>query len=362
MTRDNSPALEISNLTKSFAGKQIVHGIDLKVQQGEFFSLLGPSGCGKTTTLRMLAGFEVLDKGTVSIGGEDVTHLPPQKRPVNMVFQKYELFPHLSVRDNIAFGLRLRRVAAKEIKSRVDAAMDLVHVTELADRKAELLSGGQQQRVALARAVVNRPAVLLLDEPLSALDAKLRRHMQIELKQLQEELGITFIYVTHDQEEALLMSDRIGVMNEGRFEQIGTPREIYDRPATPFVAEFIGESSFLELEVTVGHDGQPRHLTDECSIQLPPPAASESVVRALLRPERVDIHPVGTHSAENAAQSSWIKGTVATVIFAGPSINYTVSTGVGTVKVHSSSVAGNLELPVGTEVALSWHQEDLVML
>lgn len=361
MTSQQPAAVEITNLAKSFAGKRIVHGIDLTVRQGEFFSLLGPSGCGKTTTLRMLAGFETPDGGTIRIGGEDVTYLAPQKRPVNMVFQKYELFPHLSVRDNIAFGPRLRRVSSTELRQRVDAAMELVHVQELADRKAELLSGGQQQRVALARAVVNRPSVLLLDEPLSALDAKLRRHMQIELKQLQEELGITFIYVTHDQEEALLMSDRIGVMSEGRFEQIGSPREIYDRPASAFVAEFIGESSFLELEMGSGSSERTRYLQDHCSITLPREADLGSAARVLLRPERVRVVSTNEHSTV-AAGSSWLNGTVESSVFAGPTVNYSISTPAGKVRSEASSIGGNEGYPVGTSVMLVWNDEDLVML
>src|SRR4051812_5231974 len=240
------PEIRLVGLTKRFGEVRAVDGVDLEIREGEFFSLLGPSGCGKTTTLRMIGGFELPTGGPIELQGRDVTHAPPDKRPVNMVFQKYAVFPHLDVGGNIAFGLRRRKVADKEIGQRVDEALQLVKLAGYQKRKPHELSGGHQQRVALARALVNRPVVLLLDEPLGALDLKLRRTLQDELKRIQTEVGITFVYVTHDQEEALALSDRIAVMHAGKVEQLGSPEELYERPATRFVADFIGTTNLLE--------------------------------------------------------------------------------------------------------------------
>src|SRR5574341_110736 len=244
----DSPAVELIDVSKHFeeAAAPAVHHVSLAIGQGEFFSLLGPSGCGKTTTLRMIAGFEHPTSGTLRLLGADIGDLPPHRRNVNMVFQNYALFPHLSVFDNVAFGLEVKRVPRDEIRRQVLDALEMVRLPGLEKRKPAQLSGGQQQRVALARALVNRPAVLLLDEPLGALDQKLRKDMQRELKLLQREVGITFIYVTHDQEEALTMSDRIAVMHGGRVLQVAPPRELYDRPASRYVADFIGTTNFLE--------------------------------------------------------------------------------------------------------------------
>jgi ABC-type Fe3+/spermidine/putrescine transport system ATPase subunit len=225
-----------------------VDAVDIQVRAGEFLSLLGPSGCGKTTTLRLIAGFEQPDEGAVLIDGLDVARLPPYRRDVNTVFQSYALFPHLRVLDNVAYGLKQRGLTKDERRARARAMLELVRLPDVETRKPKQLSGGQQQRVALARALVMEPQVLLLDEPLGALDMKVRRQLQIELKRIQETVGVTFVYVTHDQEEALAMSDRVAVMNRGRIEQVGTPREIYDRPATPFVADFIGETNFIERD------------------------------------------------------------------------------------------------------------------
>jgi spermidine/putrescine transport system ATP-binding protein len=237
--------VELVGVTKRFGDVVAVDALDLTVRPGEFLSLLGPSGCGKTTTLRLIAGFERPDEGEVRIGGTDVAHLPPYKRNVNTVFQSYALFPHLSVLDNVGYGLKQRGLNKAERHGRAREALELVRLPTLGDRKPKQLSGGQQQRVALARALVMSPQVLLLDEPLGALDLKVRRELQIELKRIQESVGITFVYVTHDQEEALAMSDRVVVMNGGRIEQLGPPREIYDAPATEFVASFIGETNFI---------------------------------------------------------------------------------------------------------------------
>ena len=237
--------VELVRVTKRFGGVTAVDAVDLEVRQGEFLSLLGPSGCGKTTSLRLVAGFERPDAGEIRIGGRDVSRLPAYKRNVNTVFQSYALFPHLSVRDNIAYGLKQRGLGRRERRGRASEMLELVRLSGYEARKPRELSGGQQQRVALARALVMQPQVLLLDEPLGALDLKVRKQLQIELKRIQEEIGITFVYVTHDQEEALAMSDRVAVMNLGRIEQLGEPEEIYDRPATEFVAGFIGDTNFV---------------------------------------------------------------------------------------------------------------------
>lgn len=241
--RTGAPVIEIDHVTKRFGDYVAVAEADVSIASGEFFSLLGPSGCGKTTTLRMIAGFESPTAGAIRLEGVDVSKVPPHKRNVNTVFQHYALFPHMSVWDNIAYGPRSKKLAKNEIRKRVDELLEIVRLTDFADRRPGQLSGGQQQRVALARALVNYPSALLLDEPLGALDLKLRQVMQFELKRIQREVGITFIYVTHDQEEALTMSDRIAVMNAGNVDQIGTPTEIYDRPATVFVASFIGQAN-----------------------------------------------------------------------------------------------------------------------
>ena len=238
--------IQLDNVTKRYQAQDVLSGFNLSVHDGEFFTILGPSGCGKTTVLRLIAGFESCDEGKLSVAGQDVTRQPAERRPVNTVFQSYALFPHLTVFDNVAFGLKMAKVPKPEIRQRVDEALAMVQLQEFAGRKPEQLSGGQKQRVAIARAVVNRPRVLLLDESLSALDYKLRLQMQIELKQLQRKLGITFIYVTHDQEEALSMSDRVLVMQDGRAQQVGTPRQIYESPANFFVARFIGEINVFD--------------------------------------------------------------------------------------------------------------------
>jgi putative spermidine/putrescine transport system ATP-binding protein len=244
----DAPDVRLAQLTKRYGDVTAVGGVDLDVGQGEFFTMLGPSGSGKTTTLRLIAGFERPDEGRIELGGADVSRLPPYERDVNTVFQDYALFPHMTVGENVEYGLRVRKVSRAERRRRATAVLETVQLTGFAERKPSQLSGGQRQRVALARAIVNNPRVLLLDEPLGALDLKLRQELQIELKQLQQELGMTFVYVTHDQEEALTMSDRIAVFNEGRVEQIGTPAEMYEHPATEFVAGFIGTSNVLERD------------------------------------------------------------------------------------------------------------------
>ena len=246
MQVDGVPDIRVTGLTKRYGAVTAVDAIDLEIDHGEFFTLLGPSGSGKTTTLRMVAGFERPDGGTIQLAGEDVSRLPPYERPVNTVFQDYALFPHMTVQENVEYGLMVKKVRKSDRRARASSALDMVRLAGYGDRKPSQLSGGQRQRVALARAIVNQPQVLLLDEPLGALDLKLRQQLQIELKQIQGELGMTFVYVTHDQEEALTMSDRIAVFNEGRIEQIGTPAEMYEHPHTEFVAGFIGTSNVLE--------------------------------------------------------------------------------------------------------------------
>jgi putative spermidine/putrescine transport system ATP-binding protein len=254
---DDAPAVSLRGLRKEFGDVTAVDGIDLDIANGEFFSMLGPSGSGKTTVLRMVAGFEAPTEGTVELGGEDVTRVPPFARDVNTVFQDYALFPHMSVLQNVEYGLRVKRVSRAERRSRALATLESVQLSGFGDRRPGQLSGGQRQRVALARALVNRPRVLLLDEPLGALDLKLRREMQVELKELQRSIGITFLFVTHDQEEALTMSDRIAVFNQGRIEQVAHPRDLYEQPATPFVAGFVGTSNVIDGETAQRLLGEP---------------------------------------------------------------------------------------------------------
>ena len=289
---DREPIVKLTGVTKDFGKSEVLKSIDLDVYEGEFLTLLGPSGCGKTTTLRIIAGFEEPSRGSVYLEQADVTSLPPYKRGVNTVFQSYALFPHMNVFDNVAFGLVEKKVPKPEIKERVEKMLELVQLKNFGRRKPHQMSGGQRQRVAIARALVNNPKVLLLDEPLGALDLKLRKQMQIELKHLQRKLGITFIYVTHDQEEALTMSDRIAVMNEGSIEQIGTAQEIYERPKTKFVANFIGESNIIEASVT-GINEEFLELTAENGVVhgLGRGFVPDEMVYISIRPENTKFSP-----------------------------------------------------------------------
>jgi spermidine/putrescine ABC transporter ATP-binding subunit len=289
------PAIELRGVSKRYGGQVALEPLDLEIREGEFFCLLGPSGCGKTTTLNLIGGFVEATGGEILIQGRRTDRVPPHKRNVNTVFQNYALFPHLTVGDNVGFGLRMARVSRREARPRIDEALALVGLTELVDRLPTELSGGQQQRVAVARALVNRPAVLLLDEPLGALDLKLRKRLQIELSQIHREVGTTFVFVTHDQEEAMAMADRIGVMNEGRLEQVGSPEEIYRRPATRFVADFIGESNFVE--VSRAQDGSVV-AGDGSRVACPPPEGDWQRATLMVRPESVRViagngHPAG---------------------------------------------------------------------
>ncbi len=342
------PAVQLSGVTKRFGDVVAVDALDLQIRDGEFFSLLGPSGCGKTTTLRMVAGLEYPTEGSIQIYGEEMGLRPPNKRPINTVFQSYALFPHMTVAKNVAFGLEMQKVEASEVVERVARAIDLVRLTGMENRKPTQLSGGQQQRVALARALVNRPKVLLLDEPLGALDLKLRQAMQFELKELQERVGITFVYVTHDQEEALTMSDRIGVMNDGALLQIGTPQEIYEQPQTRFVADFIGETTFVS-GVVVG-DGVVR-LADGSTVKTSTDAGPGIEVTLALRPERLFLYPEGDTSV---AGGNRLNGTVNRRVYLGNSLFYEVDVGVAVVRVRHENTLGVHSFDAGEHVLVHW--------
>ncbi len=350
--------VELRSVTKRFGGFTAVDDISLAIAPGEFFTLLGPSGCGKTTTLRMVAGFEEVTEGSVLIEGSDVAGLPPYKRPTNTVFQSYALFPHLSVRDNVAFGLKRKKVPPEEIDRRVDAELARVGLAAETGRRPSQLSGGQQQRVALARALVNLPKVLLLDEPLGALDLKLRKGLQVELKRIQREVGITFVYVTHDQEEALTMSDRIAVMNRGRVEQVADPESVYERPATTFVAGFIGVSNLMPAVV---EDGGRVRLEHGPTVQ----RADQNGFRAgehcyaVVRPEKLRISAPGAGNGESPS----VEGTVESSLYLGTSTQLVVGLGGDvrmTVLVPNADEAERQTLPGGgAQVRLSWEPEHM---
>ncbi len=357
-----TPSVELKSVTKRFADVVAVDDLSLELAGGEFFTLLGPSGCGKTTTLRMIAGFEQPSEGEIRIEGDDVAGLPAHRRPTNTVFQSYALFPHLSVEDNVAFGLRRKRVPKEEIGRRVNAELDRVGLAAQAKRKPAQLSGGQQQRVALARALVNLPKVLLLDEPLGALDLKLRKGLQIELKRIQREVGITFVYVTHDQEEALTMSDRIAVMNQGRVEQVADPEEVYERPATTFVAGFIGVSNLMPATMArpdeVQLDNGPAVRVGANGL-----AVGERCY-AVVRPEklRIDAVPEGGSPASSNGLPR-IEGVVQSSVYLGTATQLIVDLGKGvqmTVLCPNVNEAERQRLPGGgARVALSWEPEHM---
>ncbi len=355
-----TPALELVDISKRFGDVTAVDRISLRVEQGEFFSLLGPSGCGKSTTLRMIAGFEEPSSGRLLLNGQEGSRLPPFKRSTNLVFQSYALFPHMTVRDNVAYGPRRARLSRSEVATRVEDALRTVRMWEYADRLPKALSGGQRQRVALARGLVNHPAVLLLDEPLGALDLKLRREMQIELKEIQRRVGISFVYVTHDQEEALTLSDRIAVMNGGRIEQLGSPEEIYNRPATRFCADFIGEANLLEVSTGGDHD------TDGLGIVLPGGRHSrvgssshrggrDSPATLVLRPSRVVL-------SEEAPQEDPAVGALPVeinrVIFQGSVVRVDLEGPHKTRLSASTSAAGASGLIVGRRMWACWSTEE----
>jgi spermidine/putrescine transport system ATP-binding protein len=356
------PAIELIGVSKEFRTRRdvvaAVRTMDLQIAEGEFFSLLGPSGCGKTTTMRMIAGFEDPTTGTVRLRGRDVTGVPPNKRDVNMVFQSYALFPHMNVFENVAFGLRRRNVPREQISQQVDDMLEIVNLGGRGHRRPRELSGGQQQRVALARALVNHPRALLLDEPLGALDLKLRQAMQVELKRIQREVGITFVYVTHDQSEALTMSDRIAVMNDGVIEQLATPREIYEHPATRFVAGFIGTSNLLtgtasrvtDTEAVIDVSSDERIVVPLRAVQ----AAVGDNLEITVRPEKIELTTERPTSADCV-----LRGTVTEVVYLGTSTNFAVSTTTGADMVvfqQNSASAGDVA-GRGDSIWLSWQPE-----
>ena len=367
----STPSVELKNVIKEFHDNktnQIVRAIDnvsLAIEDGEFFALLGPSGCGKTTTLRAIAGFEQPSSGEVLIRGKAVQGIPPFHRPVNTVFQDYALFPHMSIMQNVMFGLKMAKVPADEAKKRAKEALELVQLGHTAERKPNQLSGGQRQRIALARALVNRPAVLLLDEPLGALDLKLRKTMQYELKTMQREVGITFIFVTHDQEEALTMADRIAVMSEGKVLQVGRADEIYEAPANRFVADFIGETNFINgtLEAKQGDSGTLK-LSDGRRLEAKLKGHQLNIgekVSIAIRPEKIRLHE--TSETSNAGNS--ISGDIAEAYYIGTDTRYRVTSGSDidlVVRVQNLNTGYKSMLSPGTKVNLSWNADNATLL
>ncbi len=337
--------IELKGLAKTFDDQQVLKGIDLKIYENEFLTLLGPSGCGKTTTLRIIAGFEEPDRGELLFNGVEISQIPPYKREINTVFQKYALFPHLNVFDNIAFGLNLKKMPQDVIDQKVGKMLDLVGLKGFENRSVTSLSGGQQQRVAIARALVNEPKVLLLDEPLGALDARLRKEMQTELKKIQQEVGITFIYVTHDQEEALSMSDTVVVMKDGEIQQIGTPIDIYNEPENRFVASFIGESNIIEgnmlEDCLVSFDGFEFECVDKGF-------KPNEEVEVVLRPEDIDI------IADNYEEKTKLHGKVTSVVFKGVHYEIIVETDKRQYKIHTTDY-----FEPDLEVGLTFGPEDI---
>lgn len=358
--------LIFENVTRRFGSFTAVSDVTLEIGKGESFSLLGPSGCGKTTLLRMAAGFETPDSGRILLDGKDITHLPPEQRPVNTVFQNYALFPHLSVRDNIGFGPKIAKRPAAEIKREVDRMLALVDLSAHADQKPAQLSGGQKQRVAIARALVNKPQVLLLDEPLAALDLKLRQRLLVELDAIHDEVGITFIYVTHDQSEAMSFSDRIAVMNKGRIEQIGPPAEIYETPRSSFVAAFIGDTNFIEGKVTCVIDGSfSRCGVDGLGtiiIDNDKPVRAGDRVHLSLRPEKI---VVGCKKPADSPLENSVQGKIEDVIYFGSHTRYWVRCGelrLCAEVQHRNFLLDETPPKWGDEVWLRWHANDGFLL
>jgi spermidine/putrescine transport system ATP-binding protein len=348
-----SPAVEMVGVSKRFGDVVAVDSLDLTVEDGEFFSLLGPSGCGKTTTLRMIAGFEYPTEGNLRIHGVEMGLKPANERPVNTVFQSYALFPHMTVFDNVAFGLRMKKVAASEIETRVKRVLDQVQLSQRADARPNQLSGGMQQRVALARALVNEPEVLLLDEPLGALDLKLRQNMQYELKDLQARVGITFIYVTHDQEEALTMSDRIGVMNDGRLLQVGNAHDIYEKPESRFVADFIGDINLIEAEITGARSAR---LSNGVEVGIPEGHPASGSVTLALRPEQLVLGGVEVRK-EGKDQ---LRARVTRRTYFGDVYYYDVDAGLGELlEVKEENRPDVDTFDVGADVTVSWRTESV---
>lgn len=359
----DTATVRVENFTKNYGDVTAVEGISFEVNEGEFFSLVGPSGCGKTTTLRTIAGFQHPTSGSIHLKGEDVTGTSPSARDTAMVFQGYALFPHKSVGENVGFGLKMENVPKSEREKRVSEMLELVDLGGYEDRSPDALSGGQQQRVALARALIMEPSLLLLDEPLSNLDLKLRKKMRVELKQIQKELGITTIYVTHDQEEALSMSDRVLVMNEGRGEQIAPPSEIYNRPRNRFVADFIGDSNFLSGTVEDTSNGMVNvELASDDIVSVaegrvvPNSITPGDQVQITLRPEEIDVVP--TPDSENN-----ITGTISTMIFLGKTTQFHIDAGAnGDLVVEMSGLQGQRSLTEGDAVDLTWSPDNALII
>jgi spermidine/putrescine transport system ATP-binding protein len=343
-----SGEIQLEGLVKRFGEVTAVDGIDLHIAGGEFFTMLGPSGCGKTTTLRMIAGFERPTDGSIRLDGEEMSHTPPHKRKVNTVFQSYALFPHMSVADNVAFGLRYQRLTKAEHRQRTEKAMALVQLTGYEKRRPGQLSGGQQQRVALARALVLEPPVLLLDEPLGALDARLRVDLQVELKRIQETLGVTFVYVTHDQDEALTMSDRVAVMRDGRIEQLDSPQVLYEEPATAFVADFLGTSNLIPATIAGRDNGHSKLQVGNFTLRATPAAAaSGGEAMAMIRPERVRLE------AHGSAGENRLPGMVEEVVYLGFHQELRVRLATGAlVKVNIPNDGATVEYGQGDPVAV----------
>ncbi|MEH2479856.1 putative spermidine/putrescine transport system ATP-binding protein [Nitrobacteraceae bacterium AZCC 2146] len=349
-----SAGIDIIAVTKTYDGRtRAVDAVDMSIREGEFFSLLGPSGCGKTTTLRMIAGFETPTEGIIEVGGADVTHVPAHKRDMGMVFQNYALFPHRSVGENVGFGLRMRGVDRATIARKVTDALAQVELVGYEDRRPGQLSGGQQQRVALARAIVIEPRVLLCDEPLGALDKKLRQSMQFELKQLQRKLGLTMVFVTHDQEEALAMSDRIAVMNAGKVEQIGTPSDIYDRPSTRFVADFIGDTNLFRGEVIRDGGKCVLQVDRALSIELAEEPGTTGPLSIALRPEKIVLAAPTGHCLD---------GIVESVNFQGGSVLYRIEAAGRRLLAQQPNNGSHELFQAGAAVALRWTPSDIVIL
>jgi spermidine/putrescine transport system ATP-binding protein len=346
----DTPAIEVDNVVRRFGDVFALDHVSAKIKKGEFFSLLGPSGCGKTTLLRIIGGLDIADEGVIRIDGTDAREIPAHKRPVNTVFQSYALFPHLTVRDNVAFGLRMKKVAKPEIVDRVQRVLDMVEITKLAERKPSQLSGGQKQRVALARAIVNEPSVLLLDEPLGALDLKLRKQLQIELLNIQRRVGITFIYVTHDQEEALVMSDRIAVMQLGKIEQMGEAESLYEHPRTRYVSNFLGSCNLFDATVrqrngtsaVVGTPAGELRVVFEAN---PPAATKNDKFTLAIRPEKVSLLPATEATGENR-----LRVKVEQLLYIGSETHYVLRAGEQTMTAEAMNVkVGSQGFDIGQE-------------
>jgi putative spermidine/putrescine transport system ATP-binding protein len=359
-------SIELREITKLYGTERVVDAVSASIRPGEFFSLLGPSGSGKTTTLMMIAGFAVVDEGSILLDGADISAVPPQKRSFGMVFQNYAIFPHLNVFENVAFPLRARRTPEREIRERVNAALALVRLERFTDRYSRQLSGGQQQRVAIARAIVFHPSVVLMDEPLGALDKNLRYQMQVEIKEIQKRLGMTVVYVTHDQEEAMNMSDRIAIMNAGRIAQLGLPAEVYEHPQDIFAARFLGEANLLAGTIEdVAEDGATLRTTSGLALKgrISRRVGRGTAASLFVRPERVNIGPVGGAAAATGAEHNRADGRVAQLSYLGNILRYAVEIAPGEqVTIDVQNASGACPLAVGENVLLTWRAADSVLL